>query len=866
MTEQYFFHPDYDGHVHVDYAKLSSIGTSFVGSMGLLSRLELKTGLIHAEYPNDDCEREEQYKVAIRKRKSSLKCLDTSFAMDEVNVTRQILRWRDALKMADWNFVPNPSYSDVLNDIAEIESNFNSSIVGISDRWIAIKRYLDGGKSLSINITVNCDKSQIHPTIAYILDKLGAKYAALSDVNGGNVTAYKFKDAYDAYQAAALTLDPKKDILIVQNPQILNDALKSVDHQAIDASVDTDNSSVVQLFKTLLLIFAEPNNFRNVVSYLKTLPCPINEGGKLGDYLLDNCGWGSASEWSNFISEVNNYKKWDDATNSFVALSCSEVGDIQDEYNNFKSFVLGISSPAGGIEIKQKIDDLIAWSKKYNSDPAIRSQKMALRDLCRRVTFLLNTNKNYTSDEIRAMVDNINASYSFKVGLSTVDSFMTYPSFGCVVDSVNNGSVVWVDCFGSLGANYDYSFLSPSDVVSLQKNNVGIWKKTDQVAAKISLLSSAVRHAGKDVVLFIPQNSEGERTMSSPLLTEFGIDVAKLPAYSKLTVSQLPVVPFASTPQTSYYKLKVAIPQRKHESYSSLNMLINTPFDYVLQYACGLYAPNVSQLEGLKRICGSVAHKTFENMCNANSGNVVAIKNIVASSNFDKEIENSALESGIVLLLPENTFLLSELTANLRVSFTNLLDIIANNNLTIVGNEVHYQESSSAIVDNNDLDAIVDLVLKNQQGEICVFDLKYGNPKSYKTNLLNDRALQLDIYKYCVEHSTTSKVAMVGYFNLIEGKLFTAYSGFRSDENIDVVTPKNPLTNVMDMVKNSYSYRFEEFNTYNRLEEGEGADINALNYKTDPSLYPLKEEGSQKSLRKAVNNFSSFTLFKGGHK
>lgn len=871
MTEQYYFHPDYDNRVHVDYTKISPIGTAYIGPMGLLSRLELKTGLIHAEFPNEDCEREKQYKDAIASA-SKLKSLSASFALDEVNTTRQILRWRDALKMADWDFKTNTSYSDVLNDIAEIESNFKTTIAGIADRWIAVKNYIKKS-SLSISITANCDRSQIHPTIADVLDMVAtntgeAIYKPLSDENNGNVTAYKFKDAFDAYQAAALTLDPQKDILIVKNANNLNDALKSVGHQSIDASVDTANSSVVQLFKILLLIFAEPNNFRNVVSYLKTLPCPVSRGVKLGDYLLDKCGWGGDDEWDDFISNVENYEKWDEESQKFVALDKDEIDAIQTEYNDFKRFILGISSPVSGAHIEQMLDDLIVWSNKYNSDPAIRTQKMALRDLCRRVKFLLDTAKNYTPDEIKTMVDNITASYSFTVGASTVDSFLTYPSFGCIVDSVKNGSVVWVDCFGALAANYDYSFLSPTDVAKLQDDKVGIWQKTDQVAAKISLLSAAAKHAGKNVVLFVPQNSEGERTSASPLLTEFGFDIAKLTAYPNLTTKQSSVVPFASLSGITYYNLNVAIPQRKHESYSSLNMLINTPFDYVLQYACGLYAPSVSQLDGIDRICGSVAHKAFENICKANANDVSEIKEIV-SSKLENEIEKAAHQCGIVLLLPENAFVLSELIANLRVSFTNLLDIIATNGLAIVGNEKRYQVAPSNIVGNNDLDAIVDLVLKNKQGDICVFDLKYGSPKYYKENLVNDRALQLDIYKYCIENATSennANVEMVGYFNLIEGKLFTTYSGFATSLNIDVVTPKNPLTNVIDMVKKSYDYRFDEFNNKKLLEEGEGCDITALDYHSNHSLYPLKEEGSQKALKKAVNSFSSFTLFKGGSK
>lgn len=859
MTEQYFFHPDYDNRVHVDYAKLNAIGTAFVGPMGLLSRLELKLGLIHAEIPNEDCEREEQYKDAIKK--SNPNSFANSFKLDEVNTTRQLLRWRDALKMADWDFKSNSSYSDVLNDIAAIEAKFAAdTFVGIADRWIAVKNNI-AKNPFAIDITVCCDKSQIHPTIADVLNKLKAKYISLSDEYKGKVTAYKFKDAYDAYKAAALTLDPQKDIIIAQNTKAFNDVLKTVVHSEIDASYDNGNTSVVQLFKITLLMFADPYNFRNIVSYLKTSPCPVMCGDKLGDYLLGNCGWGETAEWNNLISNVATYQKWDPVSNSFVAYSPNEVNEIQNGFNDFKAFVQGIGATTNGADIDNKISVLISWANKYHADPAIRSQKAMLRNLCRRLFILLDVNKDYTPDEIRTLVDNIEENATFTTGVSKVDSFFTYPSLGCIHDSVAGGKVVWVDCYGELSANYDYSFLSPSDVSSLQASGVGIWAKTDQVAAKISLLSASAKHAGKEVILFIPQNADGARTVASPLISELGIDMTKVRGYT-LATSSNPIVPFASAPQTGYYNLKAAIPQRIHESYSSLNLLINYPFDYVLQYACSLYPPKICDFENLTPISGTVAHKAFENICKANSNNARMAQNAIARTGYlDAEIRNAAMQCGVVLLLPENSFLMNALYGDLQVAFTNLLDIIVTNNLDIVGNELEYKETSSSIINSNELTAKVDLVLKDKQGKIYIFDLKYGNPNTYKANLFNDKALQLDIYRYCVEHDTTGKkanVEMVGYFNLKVGRLFTVYSGLVSSNNVEVITPKSPLTNIMGMVKDSYDYRFNEFNTNHILEEGEGCSTSSLTYGTIAGLYPLKKKSS--------NRFSDFNLFKGGSK
>ncbi|MCQ2190957.1 MAG: PD-(D/E)XK nuclease family protein [Paludibacteraceae bacterium] len=877
MTEQYFYHPDYDGHVHVDYANLNSIGTSFFGNMGLLSRLELKAGLIHAEFPNDDCEREEQYKVAIRK--SSLKCLAASFAMDEVNVTRQILRWRDALRMADWNFNPNPSYSDVLNDIAEIESNFNSSIVGISDRWIAIKRYLDGGKSLLINITANCDRSQIHPTIAYILDKLGAKYEPLSDENGGNVNGeneektsggksgieiYKFKNAFDAYRAAALTLDPTKDVVVSQNSAAFNDVLKSVGHSSIEATIDDSNSSVLQLFKLRLLMFADPKNLRNVVSYLKTSPCPVLCGDRLGDYLLNHCGWGDSTEWNDFVNNVPTWNKWDSKTQKSVPYTSTEIKDIQNDFKGFKSFLHVVNpSAVSGVAIKQSIDDLINWTKNSRAGQTVSRQKANLRNLCRRLNLLINVNKTYNADDITTLVDNANTSSAMDVDSFKVDSFFVYPSLGCIHDSVSDGKIVWVDCYGELVADYDYSFLSPDDVKNLTALGVSVWSKVDQMAAKNSLLLSSAKHAGKEVLLFVPQNADGLRVAASPLISMLGADMDKALTYS-LTLSSNPVVSFASKAGTPYYNLNpnTTIPQRQHESFSSLALLIDSPFDYVLKYVCGLYAPSIDSLDGLNRICGTVAHRTLETICNTTGFNVSNVQQIITNQTvLDGYIEQAALENGILLLRPENSFLLTTFKNEVGKSFCNLLDIISQNNLSIVGCEVDYLESPSPIVGGNELTAQCDLVLEDAHSNKYIFDLKYGSPTYYRSKLIDDSALQLDIYKYCVMNDVNRKsnVEMVGYFNLKLGCLFTTYGGLLHSNNVEVIKPKKVKSNVMNMVRDSYNFRFDEFNSKHLLEEGETCDVTGLTYHTTPDLYPLGTNLGKKS----VNRFSHFGLFKG---
>ena len=130
---------------------------------------------------------------------------------------------------------------------------------------------------------------------------------------------------------------------------------------------------------------------------------------------------------------------------------------------------------------------------------------------------------------------------------------------------------------------------------------------------------------------------------------------------------------------------------------------------------------------------------------------------------------------------------------------------------------------------------------------------------------------------------------MVGYFNLKEGKLYTRDNSLKHSDNVVVVekVASNAIpagTNIMELVKNSYNYRFEELNgEKHHIEEAEGCECKYKKATKDkpeeitseiyyfkeycanfdePELYPLETKDS----KKAENIFSDYKLFKGGSK
>ena len=887
MTHKLIFSNDYDGRVHVDFEHVPAAGVRFVGPLGLLGELEQRAGLTCGEPKDSD--RIERLKVAIADHISNHKdsIFKDSFELDKDTVANRILRWRDALVMAGWNATCNVD-SPLLNELSLIEAAFDKAKEGgnyrsVSDRWIEVRNYYKQNCIKGIEIEVVNDKSQINPTILAILDAIntngGKVQFSPSQQNGPEVTAYQFDDVYDAYLHAAISLNPEKDVIITQDAKAFNNFLNLIGRSNTSSTLKDCNAPILQLFKLELLLLAEPKNIYNMVSYLKTRPCPVKGGSRLAEYLMKNCGWGDENDWQRFLDDT--YTK-DDETVPFYDEK------QKDAVQAFKDRMTAKRKDIKFSDVSQTIKDLKTWAENqtraaesnkndYTLSGTEKAELNTLKGFCNRFTEIGRQEEELvTAEELVKYAENIYEAGEYENTEAVIGAFETYPSLGCIYSPVKEGNVVWIDCYGEIPVDYDYDFLSAEEKKSLESKGIKTWSTADQAAAKVASLKQAALSCGKNLVLYVPIKASGETVKTSPLLTCLGANIVKAP---KLDVSKEKIV---ELPQKRlYYQLSEGIQKHRtgKESYSSLNMLINSPLDYVMQYLAGLYAPDMSNLQGLSRIEGLIAHKTLENLIAKSNKDVDAILKEV-SANLDSCIDEAAEQVGLVMLLSENALEYDKLKNTLKVSFTNLLNIIKSNNLSIVGMELIYNDAPSDITAGySDLEARIDLVLKDGSDKYYIFDLKFSKPDSYRKTLKENhgKVLQLDVYKHCMEKAQDCHVAFTGFFMLTDGKLYTADSNVLKKEDIVVVLERNKdaTDKPIEHLKNSYAYRYAEF-AKGKIEEGEGEECKRktsrtaakenLDYFRDEegnSLYPF-DVNSDKT--KMVNQYSNYKVFKGGQK
>ncbi|MFW5916557.1 MAG: hypothetical protein ACOCTM_03700, partial [Bacteroidota bacterium] len=162
-----------------------------------------------------------------------------------------------------------------------------------------------------------------------------------------------------------------------------------------------------------------------------------------------------------------------------------------------------------------------------------------------------------------------------------------------------------------------------------------------------------------------------------------------------------------------------------------------------------------------------------------------------------------------------------------------------------------------------ELEANIDLLLKDENGQPVLFDLKWTDSKNHYNRLIKEnRALQLEVYRKVLDRTRQDQTAAVAFYNLKKGRLISSY-GFKGDTVVKV-EPEN-TADIFAQAMNAYRYRWDQLQR-GVIEVAEGLELNNLEYVNESereNLYPLERDYHNSTI-KATNPFSNFKTFKGG--
>ena len=412
---------------------------------------------------------------------------------------------------------------------------------------------------------------------------------------------------------------------------------------------------------------------------------------------------------------------------------------------------------------------------------------------------------------------------------------------------------VWMDCYDQGMSGYQYSFLNESDITLMNAAGMVIPTYDKQLQAEAVAKHLAYSYIRTELVVLTPEKVECRKSYPQQIphwdgkvedMTDWIPDGKEIPAVEANTQKVIHKVSSTIFNGLDTPKDEGGI-GRNYESFSSLDMLIQNPFDYVLQYVFGCNETNRAILSAVK---GTVVHNMFNNAVLESDNDWTKLKAALVE-NFDKNFEKAVNEVGMELLSPNN-----RLTYNLfkniikTCSIPSFIKIIEDNMLTVVGSEVDFIVDFEQIGKFN---AKVDMVLQNPEGKYVIMDFKWTDVKDKKREeeIEKNMEMQLALYAQAVRQhfgkGDDSSVEAIGYFMLRQGVFITEYQGLTKSTKVKVVKKKR-TDSIFDMVKKSYECRMNQLigeDGESVIEEGEQmkvTDLGIEGYHDQGDRFPLQ--------------------------
>jgi len=894
-----YYSPYFDGEIHIDFKPRNNIvfDEKFVGDIGLLSELELRAGISYETLTIS--EREANYYSLL---KTTLERLDScfikeSFKVDGHGVAAELLRWRDELVLAGWH--PEiRGISKKLDLLAAVESESeknNVVIKGDSDRWKRVLQYNDSFFDSECQIIICFPENHISPWIKKLFDKLRKqgvecrqqdfdnpianknsnlrtlqenfhKYLSFK-LNSSGDTSFRileFESYSTAFEYIAANPVDRETVYINSDNREFDLYQELLGHPLSGSKLKDANPEVVQIFKLGCSLFMRPFNIYTLLSYLQVNIHPLP--GKLRKELIKviiEQGGITNDEWDKVIyAYLNEYPE--------------EKYKRKEKLDRFLPVPRNLSEIPTYGQFIEFVKQLRTWVNQtlvmiYNGDreesELIKKQLSAISSYCNAMITILGTETgDYVNPSLLAsIILSVYKPSDYKNTEPLVGSRHLVSSPAAFADSCTN--IVWIDTFETDERHVKYAWLENKEKQGLLDNSVSLWSQEEQVEARLMEPIIALQRCTGSLTLITAGKHAEKNLHPGPFVVQLKAQVENIDsfiAYNPEPVADCTGIESVNLP-TIPVSLNIgknnALESRSCESYSSLDLLIQYPIDYVLRYNAGLKDSGIAQLADEDRTLGNVAHDFVEKLVNDTSGNMDQMTKEL-SEKFSERFDLSVMRKGAILLLLENRLLLNRFKLILNNSINNLLDIISENQLLVKGCEI---EDELEIKNRFILGAKVDLLLEDKAGNPVIFDLKWTGSKTFYTGLLKEnRALQLEIYSKIISKKGNSAKSVSGYYDIVRGRLLSIFS--LKGKNITYIKPDSEEDIFMQCI-NSYDYRWKQFENGD-IEMAENMNLNDIPYHINSdtyNLYPLKTDYNKKKL-KSVNRFTDFATLKGGLK
>ena len=848
------YSPYYDGDLFLGDSP-SMMGETYLGNMGVLQQLQLRAG-IHTE-PLPDVEREAIYHNAMKSvvQNTSFK---QSADVDPWGVAKKMLEWRDALIMAGWNGERLSGSSSKVSVLADLEKEIahGQKLPGVADGWKAVLEAYRNGVKIDDSIdtlSVECPWSEIPFLIQQTLlclkqsgvEVLCKETAASSEkpIKTAKFQLVEFEEVNDAYEWFAKIEQLPEETAVVNRDNVqLNHTLSTWDKPLLHSSLTESNPQLLQLFKLSLSVFSRPLNIQNLVSYLMLplSPIPGTLRRRLARQLLSTGGFGDPKvredgqmrdDWDEIIETFDFFGK--ESNDSPQAKSIAKAKKMRFLTPIREDYAKGIEKAAlmAYIELFQQ------WITGQYALEDVPMERMAQLRVLKTYFSSLATALHSCADtvvfeEIEKLMLQIYRPMSYSLQVAECGSANVI----CDVRALAKPAKVllWLDCQNEDLAWDAYDFLSQEERQQLTAAGCQIPSFAEHLTTtrkeRLRLLDDC-----EQVILvrsrFNGTTRQSEHSILAEVAQAFRRDKKELVATPANEVFALRKVVSRSQdievlqPQ-KYVELGVIDYKGRTESNTSLDTLINFPFNYVMQYVARLSMPDEEQLKNTFIATGLVAHSFVEKIVADAEGDVKKMRHLL-DNEFDKRLNAAIDATGLIMRLRENASELAEFRKQLRESLTALIDIMEQKQWTPVGCEIAFPNGDGQALSLSTIGcfgARIDFLLK-EGDKYVIIDFKWSYSKKYAKKLEENTAIQLELYRQTVKVCYPDKeVAGVGYYLMPMKQLFTADFAEIANRRLIKKVQVSNTADLFELVKNSYAFRMKEIRK-GHIEEAEMMDV-----------------------------------------
>lgn len=860
-----YFNQHYSNRPYLNDREQSCFNTLYCGTEGLLSVLMLHGGIAGPMLSAE--ERKAAYHNNMLKKIGSKHMFYRSFALDSFTAGSAVLAWRDALVAVGWDMKCGDSPK--LRFLCEMEPE--NMPRGEADCWRDVLKISCERTLLPVGseIIVTQEKALLEPKIAALFDKLqrmGTKVcyqpdkAVLAEGNLGKLQKWLHNDRQGAIDIAAA--DDTLELLHFRNddeamryiatqpadrwqlyccrqPKLFDNILRMLGQPVCGSGLVPCEPQVIQLFTLGNGLFEYPLNLHRILAWLNAPVNPLGKGlsRKLANVIAASGGIGNNewdAAWNEYLdSQGDNEKARKEAKRKkeiFLPLGKSENTDI------------------AAVESFNKA--LCAWANSvlamatFPYDDIVREQLSQIDVYCKTLLNILREygGKTISFIELQGWCRSIVARRSYA---------QYEPETGCRNTIAEEGdihsetdSMVWFCIEDSQRMAYPYDFLTEAEYNTLADNGVYLYDKSQHVKmrhdAMVQMLSRTRR-----LTLVETDKIGGESVQRHPLMLQ-------LQASANCNLDMMirhPEMPVESLDRQSrvdnssgelilQLEEGVVPPERWEkghaESYTSLDMLIQHPFDYLCRYCASLDDINVPTMSDKNRTMGNVAHlmieKVFKGTTRKEQGRLIR-------EEYGRIFKEAVDSAGLLLRQPEYAIELRNMEVDMKKVLEWLWQIIFNNGLEVYDCELLFDTYNwTAVSDKVKLESRADMLLTDKQGNKVIFDFKWSSSRKHKQSIEGNAALQLAIYKRLAENqfgcSVRTAYIQLPSMEFISGDVF--------DDNTPV--QYEPLVDIMTLAANGYAYRRCQFSE-GRIERAEGVASENSEYgaaQEQARLFPLE--------------------------